>query len=226
MRRTRIKSSEKLNASIELTCELSHQTWSLEQPLCFPFWLGPWLHITTNVACHPNSAISTSSLSPTSTMAATKRKKGKNSKESASKRSKQSKVSPSNSRIYLVPSPRELTGEIQVDEIPRASLLGLPGELRSRIWRFSLLEDCEIRIDTNNHQAPGLLRTSKQCRHEATKIFHEENSFIHHILHHHRESLRHDLRLDFDELLKSNSVMPFIASSSFQSSESQVTACV
>jgi hypothetical protein len=72
-----------------------------------------------------------------------------------------------------------LTSEIQVDEIPRASLLGLPGELRNRIWRFALLEDGDITIDVNHHQAPALLRTSRQCRQETAEIFYQENAFLH-----------------------------------------------
>ena len=62
---------------------------------------------------------------------------------------------------------------------PRASLLGLPGELRNVIYRLALVETDRIVIDAANPVAPqpGLLRTYRQLRNESLKIFYRENSF-------------------------------------------------
>lgn len=64
------------------------------------------------------------------------------------------------------------------DEAPRASLLGIPGELRNRISRMVLMEDEAISITaTENHKQPGFLRTCRQLRAEARDIFEKENDF-------------------------------------------------
>lgn len=55
-------------------------------------------------------------------------------------------------------------------------LLGLPGELRNRIYRAALLED-HIDVTNASFTEPGLLRTCKLIRHEAGPIFYTENTF-------------------------------------------------
>lgn len=62
-------------------------------------------------------------------------------------------------------------------EYPRASLLGIPGELRNTIYRYALLEDQLVKLSPQNHQLPGLLRTCSQIRDEANEIYQIENNF-------------------------------------------------
>ena len=56
-------------------------------------------------------------------------------------------------------------------------LLGLPGELRNRIYQFCLVEGV---VDLNSKQfpEPSLLSTCKEVRAEAGSIFYNENKFI------------------------------------------------
>lgn len=62
---------------------------------------------------------------------------------------------------------------------PRASLLGIPGEIRNTIFRMSLVEDHTIRLDSKkNRLEPGLLRCCRSIRREAQSIFFEENRFL------------------------------------------------
>ncbi|KAK3724441.1 hypothetical protein LTR37_001065 [Vermiconidia calcicola] len=56
------------------------------------------------------------------------------------------------------------------------TFLGLPGELRNRIYRFALLVNGQVEVNKSNYMQPGLLRASKQLRMESCKIFHEENA--------------------------------------------------
>lgn len=59
------------------------------------------------------------------------------------------------------------------------SLLGLPAELRNRIYRFALIKPKTIDIDQSKwptHQ-PALLKTCKQIRREALGVFYFENKF-------------------------------------------------
>lgn len=60
---------------------------------------------------------------------------------------------------------------------PKASLLGIPGELRNQIYRYALLEDQLIKLNPQDHQLPGLLRTCRQIADEATDIYQTENNF-------------------------------------------------
>jgi hypothetical protein len=56
-------------------------------------------------------------------------------------------------------------------------LLNLPGELRNRIYRFAIINPLSIELDVGrwqNHQ-PALLRTCKQVRIEALRLFYIEN---------------------------------------------------
>jgi hypothetical protein len=56
-------------------------------------------------------------------------------------------------------------------------LLNLPGELRNRIYRFAIISPLSIELDIGrwqNHQ-PALLRTCKQVRIEALRLFYIEN---------------------------------------------------
>ncbi|KAK5168810.1 uncharacterized protein LTR77_006119 [Saxophila tyrrhenica] len=72
----------------------------------------------------------------------------------------------------------------QNEETPlrkRASLLGLPAELRNVIY-FMVLNNntggyLDLSIDASNHQQPAILRTSRQIREEAIKIWYG-NSFV------------------------------------------------
>lgn len=64
------------------------------------------------------------------------------------------------------------------DNVPQASLLGLPGELRNEIFRLALLESEEIVIKRRRRSIePGLLRTCAAVRGEARPIFCGENKF-------------------------------------------------
>ncbi|EME42170.1 hypothetical protein DOTSEDRAFT_100538, partial [Dothistroma septosporum NZE10] len=60
---------------------------------------------------------------------------------------------------------------------PRATLLGLPGELRNRIYRDALIVPDRIRIDATYHTLPALLRTCREIRDEATSIHLTANRF-------------------------------------------------
>jgi hypothetical protein len=56
-------------------------------------------------------------------------------------------------------------------------LLSLPGELRNRIYRFAIIGHRALEIDAarwSTHQPP-LLKTCKQVRHEALRLFYIEN---------------------------------------------------
>jgi hypothetical protein len=58
-----------------------------------------------------------------------------------------------------------------------SKLMGLPGELRNRIYRYAITEESTIVIDRHtwaSHQ-PALLKTCKQVRYEALPIFYAEN---------------------------------------------------
>ncbi|KAK4548796.1 hypothetical protein LTR36_008569 [Oleoguttula mirabilis] len=60
---------------------------------------------------------------------------------------------------------------------PKASLLGLPGELQNKIFRFVLLEPDRIYVDASHHDQPSLLRTCRKIQEEALPIFYKENKF-------------------------------------------------
>ncbi|EME42609.1 hypothetical protein DOTSEDRAFT_26183 [Dothistroma septosporum NZE10] len=62
-------------------------------------------------------------------------------------------------------------------QYPKASLLGIPGELRNQIYGYVLLEGGLVKLDAQDHQLPGLLRTCRQIRDEATEIYQTENNF-------------------------------------------------
>lgn len=59
-------------------------------------------------------------------------------------------------------------------------MLGIPGELRNRIYRLTLITSDDhhrIKIVSPNHDQPALLKTCRQIRSEALKIFEAENGF-------------------------------------------------
>ncbi|KAK5117159.1 hypothetical protein LTR85_008927 [Meristemomyces frigidus] len=56
-------------------------------------------------------------------------------------------------------------------------LLALPPELRDEIYRFALVEE-KIVVDATRHTTPGVLRTCRQIRKEASPIFYRENAFV------------------------------------------------
>lgn len=63
---------------------------------------------------------------------------------------------------------------------PRASLLGLPGELRNRIYRLVLVtpsREDHIVVNPHQHDQPALLKTSRQIRKDNISIFECENIF-------------------------------------------------
>lgn len=62
---------------------------------------------------------------------------------------------------------------------PRASLLGLPAEIRNEIYRLSVVDVHPIQLKPDNERGtqPGLLRCCRQIRHESLSIFLEENEF-------------------------------------------------
>ncbi|KAK5127478.1 hypothetical protein LTR85_006817 [Meristemomyces frigidus] len=57
------------------------------------------------------------------------------------------------------------------------TFLGLPGELRNRIYRLALLSDLAIPVTAQHFQEPTLLYACKQIRHEAVSIYYGENEF-------------------------------------------------
>ncbi|KAK5117155.1 hypothetical protein LTR85_008923 [Meristemomyces frigidus] len=60
----------------------------------------------------------------------------------------------------------------------RTTLMGLPPELRNHIYRFALVDETgDLRVDAGHRLQPGLLRTCRQIREEATNIFFLENTF-------------------------------------------------
>ncbi|KAK5117160.1 hypothetical protein LTR85_008928 [Meristemomyces frigidus] len=59
---------------------------------------------------------------------------------------------------------------------PKASLLGLPGELQNEIYRLLLVEAHSISVNANNKDQPPLLRTCKEIRKDALPISYEENT--------------------------------------------------
>ena len=62
-------------------------------------------------------------------------------------------------------------------QYPQTHLLGLPGELRNRIYRYVLVSDETIHIDPDCFQQPALLRTCTQVRNETSSIYYKENDF-------------------------------------------------
>lgn len=72
----------------------------------------------------------------------------------------------------------------------RPSLLGLPGELRNRIYRLVVVEDERIEMTPIDpylvldikYKLPGIIHASRQLREEARSIYFGENSFAVHII--------------------------------------------
>ena len=75
--------------------------------------------------------------------------------------------------------------EEQFQSLPRADtanlLMLLPAELRNRIYEFTLTEEGLCHVGSQAWTEPGLLRASKQIRHEALPIYHSNNYFILHL---------------------------------------------
>jgi hypothetical protein len=66
----------------------------------------------------------------------------------------------------------ELTDVSADSQLSRGSLLGLPGELRNRIYRLVIVfsdRNDQIRISPENHSQPALLKSNRQIRKETTK---------------------------------------------------------
>ncbi|KAK5124413.1 hypothetical protein LTR85_001630 [Meristemomyces frigidus] len=61
--------------------------------------------------------------------------------------------------------------------ISPTSLLGLPAELRNRIYMLALLESDAVTINKNNYIQPGLLRTCRQVRSESSGLYYTLNTF-------------------------------------------------
>lgn len=75
---------------------------------------------------------------------------------------------------------KDISGEDNC-EPPRASLLGVPAEIKNRIWELVLVRRDEIFIEAGkNNQEPGLLRTCRQIRAEASEMFFTQNFFYVH----------------------------------------------
>lgn len=60
---------------------------------------------------------------------------------------------------------------------PRCRLLELPAELRVRIYEDALLQEDRVEITKRSFAQPGLLRTCRQIRHEASTIHYNKNKF-------------------------------------------------
>ena len=56
-------------------------------------------------------------------------------------------------------------------------ILGLPAEVRNRIFRFALLEADQIELSASSPIPPGLLSVSKQIREETLYLYYGENHF-------------------------------------------------
>ena len=57
-------------------------------------------------------------------------------------------------------------------------LLGLPAEVRNRIYRFALIENDVLELSATSPTPPGLLIVSKQIREETVAMYYTENRFI------------------------------------------------
>lgn len=57
------------------------------------------------------------------------------------------------------------------------TLLSLPGELRNRIYRYTLGSPQAIAVSSKGYERSGLLSACRQIRHEALQIFYHENAF-------------------------------------------------
>ena len=55
--------------------------------------------------------------------------------------------------------------------------MGLPGELRNRIYRLCLVSEDHIIVTTTTFPEPRLLKTCKEIREEASTIYYGENQF-------------------------------------------------
>ncbi|KAK3686675.1 hypothetical protein LTR37_019606 [Vermiconidia calcicola] len=60
-------------------------------------------------------------------------------------------------------------------------LLALPGELRNKIWRYTLVEPVKINVTTTGPGDPAVIRTCKSVRNEARAIYYRENDFRLHV---------------------------------------------
>lgn len=67
------------------------------------------------------------------------------------------------------------------DAAPTPTLMGIPGEIRNRIYRFALINDKSVRLDREACAEPALLSASRQIRKEARPIFQKENLFTIHV---------------------------------------------
>ncbi|KAK5122022.1 hypothetical protein LTR85_004268 [Meristemomyces frigidus] len=56
-------------------------------------------------------------------------------------------------------------------------LLALPGELHNRIYQHTLVEEDELEVTATGPGQPGLLRTCKAIRNEASSFYYAENRF-------------------------------------------------
>ncbi|KAI5363676.1 hypothetical protein Slin15195_G093290 [Septoria linicola] len=68
-----------------------------------------------------------------------------------------------------------LTPHEGVGAIP--ALFALPDELRNQIYRLVLVQARSVRLKPDDNSEPGLLRTCRKTRQEATRIHREENRF-------------------------------------------------
>lgn len=69
---------------------------------------------------------------------------------------------------------------------PRASLLGLPRELRDQIWDdvffVETANTAHVHLGRNRNYPPSLLRVSRQVRHESTEFFYANFMKCHPVL--------------------------------------------
>lgn len=67
---------------------------------------------------------------------------------------------------------------ISDDDSANLTLLGLPAELRNRVYRFVLVQDEKISITyQGNPKTLGLLGACRQIRYEAVNTYYQENTF-------------------------------------------------
>lgn len=67
------------------------------------------------------------------------------------------------------------------DQQQQSRLMGLPAELRNKIFELALLDQESINVSASGYERPGLLTTCKQIAHETTGMLYSGRTFHFHI---------------------------------------------
>ncbi|KAK4623594.1 hypothetical protein CLAFUW4_05285 [Fulvia fulva] len=70
-------------------------------------------------------------------------------------------------------------------------LLGLPGELRNKIYSLALVSESDITVTATGPSQPPLIRTCHQIREEALSVYYTDNSFTLRVQDHNGVALEH-----------------------------------